>query len=194
MRRYKNRLLLLLLTALALIVAGCANGNSNGPQPEEDHPVLPGPARPTPDDPEYYAYILTPQFWGQGIVLEGSPESGYLLIGFNVPKGTLLYAPFAGVTGAVSLTDYSSDKSCKGCSLCAPGSLNGFSAYNVTGAAEGPVEAGDLFARVSAAGQIFPRYYGKVNLILEFNLFDVEAADYAEMQALFEKIFDHLLS
>jgi len=188
-------LLPLLAAALALIPAGCTPDNSTGSRLEEDDLDQPGLSRPAPDDPEYCAYILTPQFWGQGIVLEGNPEAGYLLVGFNVPAGTSLYAPFAGVTGAVFLEDYSSGKSQSygGRSLCTPDSLNGISAYNVTGTADGTVEAGDIFAKVASEQYIFPKYYGKVNLILEFNLFDVDATDYTGMQALFGKIFDHLL-
>lgn len=188
-------LLPLLAAALAFALAGCAAEKSTGPGQEEDDLEQPGLTRPAPDDPEYCAYILVPGFWGQGVILEGNPEMGSLLVGFNVPAGTSLYAPFDGVTGAVSLEDYSSEKaeSYEGRSLCEPDSLNGISAYNVTGTADGPVEAGDVFAKVTSDQYIFPKIYGKVNLILEFNLFDGDAEDYVEVKDIFEAVFEHLL-
>lgn len=194
MRKIKRaRWLLLTAVATVFILAGCASGKLTETGQEKGDPEQTGPARLAPDDPEYCACILPPRFWGQGIILEGSPKAGYLLIGFNVPAGTSIYAPFAGIAGAVTLEDYSSDKTCAGCSLYPPGSVNGFSAYNVTGATDGSVATGDVFAEVRSEQYIFPKIYGKVNLILEFNFFDTEAAEYTEMQALFEKIFDHLL-
>lgn len=197
MGKTRRALLLLLLPAavLALALAGCAEKQLPESAQEEDVQEQPGLIRPSPGDPEYSAYILSPDFWGKGVILEGNPEMGFLLVGFNVPAGTSLYAPFDGVTGAVSLEDYSSDKSdsYEGRSLCAPGSLNGISAYNVAGTVDGAVKAGDIFAEVASEEHIFPKYYGKVNLIFEFNLFDSDAADYTEMRAFFEKIFDHLL-
>ena len=122
-------------------------------------------------------------------------EMGYLMAGFNVPAGTSLYAPFDGDTGVVSLEDYSSGESgsYEGLSLTAPGSMNGIYAYNVAGEAETGVKAGDIFAEVTSEQYIFPKYYKKVNLILEFNLFDVDAEDYDRMRSLFEEIIEHLL-
>ncbi len=183
----------MLAAALALALAGCAVQKPVEPANGEKDPGQPGSTPSPPEDEECQAYILLPDHWEQGVILEGSPEMGYLLLGFNVPAGTLLYAPFDGITGAVSLEGYSSNKSYKGRSLYAADSLNGFSAYNVAGTNEGPVSSGHVFAEVSSNEHIFPNHYGKVNLILEFNLFDSEAAGYAEMQALFEEIFDHLL-
>ncbi len=183
---------------MALVFAGCAAEKLTEPVNGEGDQEEPGSNSSILGDEGNCDYILPPDYWNKGVVLEGSPEMGYLLLGFTVPAGTLLYAPFDGITGVVSLEDYSSDesssgKSYKGCSLYAAESLNGFSAYNVGSAAEGPINAGDVFAKVSSDEHIFPKHYGKVNLILEFNLFDSESADYAEMQALFGEIFDHLL-
>lgn len=189
-----RRVFLLLAAVSALIFAGC----SAGERLNEGSGERTGPDRPVPGDPEYCASILIPEFWGEGVVLEGNPEMGYLMLGFSVPAGTSLHAPFDGLIGEVSLEDYSSgqgdkkSESFEGCSLCAPESLNGFSAYNVTGRSEGAVKRGEVFARVSSDQHIFPKYYGKVNLILEFNLFDLEAADYEELRTLFKQIFEHL--
>ncbi len=196
MSKFGRALLLLLpAAALALALAGCAEEKLPGSGQEEDVLEQPGLLRPSPGDPEYCAYILDPGFWGQGAILEGNPEMGSLLVGFNVPAGTSLYAPFNGVTGDVSLEDYGSEKaeSYEGRSLCAPDSLNGISAYNVTGTVDGTVEVGDIFAKVASEQYIFSKYYGKVNLILEFSFFDLDAKDYTGMRALFENIFDHLL-
>lgn len=187
--------LLLLAAVLALFLAGCNTGDSTEPQPQENNTDLTPPSLPGPDDPEYSAYILVPEYWGKGIVLEGNLEMGYLMAGFNVPAGTSLYAPFDGDTGVVSLEDYSSGESgsYEGLSLTAPGSMNGIYAYNVAGEAETGVKAGDIFAEVTSEQYIFPKYYKKVNLILEFNLFDVDAEDYDRMRSLFEEIIEHLL-
>lgn len=200
MNRSGRAILLPLLAAvLVLVAAGCSAGEPakpdrlNGEDGEQ-----PGPGRPLPGDPEYGASILLPDFWGEGVLLEGNPEMGYFMLGFTVPAGTRLYAPFDGMTGVVNLEDYGSGEednteAFKGRSLCTSESLNGFSAYNVTGTVEGAIQSGEVFARVSSDRHIFPKYYGKVNLILEFNLFDVEAAEYAELRTLFGKIFDTLL-
>ncbi len=191
-------LLPLLVAVLVIVVAGCSGGEPvKSDQLNGEDGGHPGPGRPLPEDPGYCASILIPDFWGEGVVLEGSPEMGYLMLGFSVPAGTLLYAPFDGITGEVSLEDYSTGKDKKaaafeGRSLCTPESLNGFSAYNVTGMAEDAVQAGKAFAKVSSDQHIFPKYYGRVNLILEFNLFDLEAADYEELRTLFKQIFERL--
>lgn len=189
-----RRVFLLLAVALALLFAGCSAGDrSNGEGGDQAGPVLPAPG-----DPEYCASILIPEFWGEGVVLEGNPEMGYLMLGFNVPAGTPLHAPFDGLIGEVSLEDYSSgaederSEFFEGRSLCVPESLNGFAAYNVTGRSEGAVKSGEIFARVGSDRHIFPKYYGQVNLILEFNLFDLEAADYEELRTLFKQIFERL--
>lgn len=181
------------LLVLALVLAGCSPVKPPVPEQEKEEQKQPGANLPSSEDPEYYAYILTPDFWGQGITLEGNAELGYLMLGFNVPAGTPLYAPFDSITSAVSLGDYSSDKtgSYRGLFLCGFDSLNGFSAYNIDAAA-GPVKAGDIFAEVNSDEYIFPKHYGKVNLILEFNFFDTEAAGYADMHALFGEIFNRL--
>ena len=193
----KSRRALLLLTAavLALILAGCTTaGDSAEPEPQGNNLDQTPPALPGPEDPEYGAYVLPPECWGKGKVLEGNLEMGYLMVGFNVPAGTSLYAPFDGKIGLVSLEDYSANSEpCEGLSLTAPGSLNGIYAYNVSGSADATVKAGDVFAQVTSEEYIFPRYYDKVNLILEFNLFDVEAKEYAQMRALFEKIMEHIV-
>ncbi len=196
MRKSRRALLLpLLAAALALALAGCAAEKSTGPGQGEGDPEQPGLTLPSPGDPEYCAYILVPGFWGQGVILEGNLEMGYLMVGFNVPAGTSLYAPFDGITGDVSLEDYSTEKSesYEGLSLYATDSLNGFSAYNITGTTEGPIKTGDAFAKVVSDQFIFPKIYGKVNLIIEFNLFDIDAGDYEEMKDIFNKIFEHLL-
>ncbi len=187
--------MLLPAALLALALAGCSAEKPLEPGPETGEQEQVDLTGPSPGDPEYCACILIPDFWGEAVILEGNREMGYIMAGFNVPAGTSLYAPFDGVTRDVSLEDYSSEKSgsFEGLSLCAPDSLNGFAAYNITGTAAGSVKAGEIFAEVSSDDHIFPKHYGKVNLILEFNLFDLEAAGYAEMQDLFDKIFDHLL-
>lgn len=183
---------ILLSALLALLSISCSLEKPAGPAEKEKK--QPAAERPAPEDPEYYGSILVPDYWGEGVALEdSSPELGYLLMGFRVPEGTLLYAPFDGVTGAATFNDYQSDETCAGCSLYPAGSLNGFSAYNVTGSAEKNVKAGEVFAQVSSDQNIFPQHYGEVNLILELNFFDAEEPDYKEMRALFEKIFENLL-
>ena len=186
---------ILLPVALVLLFAGCSPEKPAEPAKDEG-----GPGeqlvteRPAPEDPEYYGSILIPDYWGEGIALEdSSPETGYLLVGFRVPEGTLLYAPFDGVTGPASLDDYRSGETCAGRSLYPGGSLNGFAAYNVTSTAEKEVKAGEAFAEVGSGKYVFPQHYGKVNLVLEFNFFNADEPGYEEMRELFEKVFDHLL-
>ncbi len=199
MKKCRAAMLPLLAAVLALFLAGCSAGERVDPdQPNGGEREQPGLSRPLPGDPEYCASILIPDFWGEGVVLEGNPKMGYLMLGFGVPAGAALYAPFDGMTAEVNLQDYSSGKEdqlkiIKGRSLCMPESLNGFSAYNVTGTLEGSVGKGEVFAEVSSDQHIFPEYYGKVNLILEFNLFDLESAEYEELKALFGQVFDRLL-
>lgn len=185
----------LLFAALLLLLSGCAADEAAGPVQEAGPPEQPDRTLPAEGDPGYSASILISRYWGEGVVLEGSPESGYLLAGFNVPAGTPLYAPFDGITEAVALEPYDpgDTKSYAGRSLCTPGSLNGFSAYNVTAVAEGSVKKGDLFAEVASEEYIFPGIYSKVNLILEFNLFDGEVDGYEQMEELFRAIFENIL-
>ena len=196
MNRSNRRVIAILLPALlALLFAGCSPEKPAGPANEEGGLKEQTAAEhPAPEDPEYYGSILIPDYWGEGIVQEeGSPELGYLLVGFNVPEGTVLYAPFDGVTGPASLDDYHSEETCAGRSLYPADSLNGFAAYNVTGIAKKKVKAGEAFAEVSSEQHIFPQHHGKVNLILEFNFFNVDEPGYEEMRDLFEEIFDNLL-
>ena len=191
----KKALLMPLLIAALLLLAGCAAAEPVAPKKGAGGPEQPDTALPQEGEPGYYTSILIPEYWGEGIVLEGSLESGYLLVGFNVPTGVPLYAPFKGTTGAVSLEPYHTDDagSYEGCSLYDQGSLNGFSAYNVAAVVEGSVRKGEVFAEVTSDEYIFPEIYGRVNLILEFNLFDREAAGYEDLHALFEEIFKNIL-
>ncbi|NLZ32868.1 MAG: hypothetical protein GX890_07205, partial [Firmicutes bacterium] len=71
----KSRRALLLLTAavLALILAGCTTaGDSAEPEPQGNNLDQTPPALPGPEDPEYGAYVLPPECWGKGKVLEGN--------------------------------------------------------------------------------------------------------------------------
>ncbi|MGI6614850.1 MAG: hypothetical protein ACOX30_02290 [Dethiobacteria bacterium] len=195
MSKKKALLVPLLTAALFLFLTGCAAEEPAALEQGAGGAEQLDTALPQEGEPGYYAFILLPKYWGEGTVLEGSLESGYLLVGFNVPAGISLYAPFEGTTGAVSLEPYHSEDagSYEGCSLCAPGSLNGFSAYNVSAVVEGSVKKDEVFAEVTSDEYIFPEIYGRVNLILEFNLFDREAAGYGDLHTLFEEIFKNIL-
>jgi len=193
----KSRRALLLLTAavLALILAGCTTaGDSAEPEPQGNNLDQTPPALPGPEDPEYGAYVLPPSAGERGKCWRGTWKWATSWWDLTCPPGHRFTLLLTAKLGFVSLEDYSANSEpCEGLIAYGAGQPQRIYAYNVSGSADATVKAGDVFAQVTSEEYIFPRYYDKVNLILEFNLFDVEAKEYAQMRALFEKIMEHLV-